>query len=107
MAYEVRLARRAVFDLRAIYKHIEGETSDAADLWFRGLESAIFSLETGPSRSPIAPERKDLRHLLYGNKPHIYRILYTIDERARIVYVAQIRHGARRPLASFKPERHS
>jgi plasmid stabilization system protein ParE len=103
MAYEVRLARRAVVELRAIYKHIEAETSDAAGLWFRGLESAIFSLETGPSRSPIAPERKDLRHLLYGNKPHIYRILYTIDERAKIVYVAQIRHGARRPLHSTHP----
>jgi plasmid stabilization system protein ParE len=103
MAYEIRLARRAIADLRAIYKYIEAESSDAASLWFRGLESAIFSLETRPSRSPIAQERKDLRHLLYGSKPHIYRILYTIDERARIVYVVQIRHGARRPLRPTHP----
>jgi plasmid stabilization system protein ParE len=107
MAYEVRLARRAIADLRAIYKYIEAESSDAANLWFRGLESAIFSLETEPSRGPVAPERKHLRYLLYGNKPHIYRILYAIDERAKIVSVAQIRHGARRPLATLKPKRHS
>jgi plasmid stabilization system protein ParE len=45
MAYEVRLAKRAVNDLRHIYKTIEADTSQAADVWFRGLESAIFSLK--------------------------------------------------------------
>ena len=101
MAYEVRLAKRAINDLRHIYKAIEADTSQAADLWFRGPESAIFSLETHPARGTVAPERPHLHHLLYGNKPHVYRILYSIDENKKIVYVAQIRHGARRPL---KPE---
>ena len=98
MAFEVRLATRAINDLRHIYKTIEAETSLAAEAWFRGLESLIFSLETLPARGPIIQKRTHLRHLLYGNKPHIYRILYTIDERANIVNIAQIRHGARRPL---------
>lgn len=101
MAYEVRLAKRAINDLRHIYKTIEAGTSQAADLWFRGLESAIFSLETHPARGAVAPEHPHLRHLLYGNKQHVYRILYSIDENKKKVYVAQIRHGARRPL---KPE---
>jgi toxin ParE1/3/4 len=107
MAYEVRLTRRAVNDLRHIYTNIEAETSLAADDWFRGLESAIFSLETDPARSPVAPERPQLRHLLYGNKPHIYRILYSINKGEKIVNVAQIRHGARRPLISAKLRRRS
>jgi plasmid stabilization system protein ParE len=101
MAYEVRLAKRAINDLRHIYKTIEADTSRAADGWFRGLESAIFTLETHPARGAVPPERPHLRHLLYGNKPHVYRILYSIDENRKIVYVAQIRHGARQPL---KPE---
>jgi toxin ParE1/3/4 len=101
MAYEVRLANRAINDLRHIYRTIEADTSQAADAWFRGLESAIFSLETHPPRGTVSPERPHLRHLLYGNKPHVYRILYSIDENQKVVYVAQIRHGARRPL---KPE---
>ena len=50
MAYEVRLAKRAINDLRHIYKTIEAGTSQAADVWFRGLESAIFTLETHPAR---------------------------------------------------------
>jgi toxin ParE1/3/4 len=98
MAYEVRLARRAINDLRHIYKTIEAETSFAAEAWFRGMESLILSLEKHPARGAITAERPGLRHLLYGNKPHIYRIVYTIDESAKAVNIAQIRHGARRPL---------
>ena len=99
MAYEVKLTRRALSDLRHIYTNIEAETSLAADDWFRGLEAAIFSLEDDPARGAITPERPFLRHLLYGNKPHIYRIIYSIAESEGLVNVAQIRHGARCPLA--------
>jgi len=46
----------------------------------------------------LTPENAGLRHLLYGNRPHIYRIIYSIDEQAGEVNVAQIRHGARFPF---------
>jgi plasmid stabilization system protein ParE len=98
MAFEVRLAKRALRDLRHIYATINAETSLPAEIWFRGLEAAIYSLEMYPKRCAMTPERPNLRHLLYGNKPHIYRVLFTINESAQIVSVAQIRHGARRPL---------
>ena len=100
MAYEVRLSRRAQSDLRYIYTSIKAETSPAADDWFRGLEAAIFSLEDEPARGAITPECSFLRHLLYGDKPHVYRIIYSISEVEGRVNVAQIRHGARRPLSS-------
>jgi plasmid stabilization system protein ParE len=105
MAYEVRLTRRAIGDLRHIYQNVEAETSVAADTWFRGLEAAIFSLEDDPARGAITRERPRLRQLLYGNKPHVYRIIYSISESERRVNVAQIRHGARRPLTLGTPER--
>ncbi|WP_182277669.1 type II toxin-antitoxin system RelE/ParE family toxin [Granulicella sp. 5B5] len=98
MAYEVRLAKRAIRDLSHIYETINAESSQAAALWFRGLEAAIFSLETHPERCAMTPERSNVRHLLYGNKPHIYRVLFTVDEERRVVSVAQIRHGARHPI---------
>jgi toxin ParE1/3/4 len=41
-----------------------------------------------------------LRYLLYGNKPHVYRILYRIDEKSRTVAIRHIRHGARTPIKS-------
>jgi toxin ParE1/3/4 len=50
----------------------------------------------------MAPEarkpRRELRHLLYGKKPHVYRILYEVDERRQTVWVLTVRHGARRRL---------
>ena len=98
MAYEVRFARRAIRDLDSIYEAINAESSDAAESWFRGLEAEILSLETLPYRCAITPERETVRHLLYGNKPHVYRVLFTIDEEAKVVHVAQIRDGARHPL---------
>ena len=96
-----RLTRRAIRDLRHIYQFIRAETSATAHDWFRGLEAEILSLETLPARGSLARERPKLRHL-YGTKPHIYRILYATDERAQVVNVVQIRHGARRPLRPRK-----
>jgi mRNA-degrading endonuclease RelE of RelBE toxin-antitoxin system len=40
-------------------------------------------------------ESSRLRHLLYGKRPHVYRIIYAIDQRRRLVSVVHIRHGAR------------
>jgi hypothetical protein len=61
----------------------------------------VLALETYPRRSPIAPETKKtnrlLRHLLYGRKPHVYRAIYEVDERRKIVRVLTIRHGAMEP----------
>jgi mRNA-degrading endonuclease RelE of RelBE toxin-antitoxin system len=37
-----------------------------------------------------------MRQLLYGYKPHPYRILFTIANET--VYVLRIRHGRRKPL---------
>jgi toxin ParE1/3/4 len=61
-------------------------------------EDAIGRLGTMPRRCPAAPERKKiggpLRHLLYGSKPNIYRVVFEIDEPNKIVHVLTIRHGA-------------
>jgi hypothetical protein len=43
----------------------------------------------------VTPENDKLRHLLYGNKPHIYRAIYRVAEKQRLVDVLHIRHGAR------------
>jgi toxin ParE1/3/4 len=98
MAYEVRLSPLAIRNLVQIYKAIEADTSGPAAEWYLGLREAVFSLETLPMRGTVATDKPIFRQLLYGNKPHFYRILYTIDEAAKVVNLAQIRHGARKPL---------
>jgi hypothetical protein len=37
-------------------------------------------LEQYPNRGTVIPEREKLRHLLFGGKPNIYRIIYAVDK---------------------------
>jgi toxin ParE1/3/4 len=94
--YLVRITLRAERDLDALYEEIHGGESLAAQRWYKGLKRAIQSLRTHPKRCALAPENRRLRHLLYGRKPHFYRVIYSIRERQKQVDVLHIRHGARR-----------
>jgi toxin ParE1/3/4 len=96
MAYVVRIAARAERDLVSLYREINAPDSAAARRWYRGLKQAILSLTERPNRCPVTPENKRLRHLLYGKKPHLYRIIYRVSSPRRQVDVLHIRHGARR-----------
>jgi toxin ParE1/3/4 len=96
MAYLVRITTRAERDLESLYGEIDAPDSAAARQWYRGLRQAILSLSEAPKRCPVAPENKRLRHLLHGERPHVYRVIYRVDNRQRQVDVLHIRHGARR-----------
>ena len=96
MAYRVSIGPRAERDLGDLYVEIEAEDSTAARRWYQELKQAILSLQNYPRRTPKAPENKRLRHLLYGTTPHIYRVIYRVNEKRRQVDVLHIRHGARK-----------
>jgi plasmid stabilization system protein ParE len=95
MAYLVNLTVRAERDLALLFHAINAGNSDAAIKWYGGLKQAILSLEQQPNRCPETPENAKLRHLLYGHKPHIYRVIYRVAEKSKRVDVVHIRHGAR------------
>lgn len=101
MGYRVRLTRRALGDLSGIYGSVGAQTSDAAFRWYCGLKDVIYTLRGNPNRCPVTPEARELRHLLYGNKPHVYRVIYRVLENQSLVEVLHIRHGARQ---AFKPD---
>jgi plasmid stabilization system protein ParE len=100
MTYRVEITARAARDLGSIYEWINADEELAAAKWFNGLETAVYALGELPRRCPMAPESKktkrSLRHLLYGNKPHVYRVIYEIDEKVKVVWVIAIRHGNER-----------
>lgn len=98
MAYAVRIAARAERDLALLYRDIHVSESIAAERWYAGMKRAILSLALRPNRCPFTPENKRLRHLLYGRKAHVYRVIYRVNEQLQRVDVLHIRHGARRPL---------
>jgi plasmid stabilization system protein ParE len=100
MAYRVKITRRAQRDLANIYRNINAPSSSAAVTWYIGLRDAIRSLRLSPNRCPATPEDTGLRHLLYGNMPYVYRVIYQVIESQKEVEILHIRHGARQ---EFKP----
>jgi toxin ParE1/3/4 len=96
MAYVVNVTPRAERDLSDLYYDINAEESDSALNWYWDLKKAILSLEESPNRCPATRENASLGHLLYGSKPHVYRVIYRIPEKEKRVEVLHIRHGARR-----------
>jgi plasmid stabilization system protein ParE len=97
MKYRVHFTRSASSDADAAYQWIAGRTARAAVKWFNGLIAVIDSLEDFPTRCSFAPESKkaaeEIRQMLYGRRPHVYRILFIV--RGKDIFVLHIRHGSR------------
>ncbi len=89
---------RAERDLESIFLYIQADTSQAASRWFAELVKTVDSLAELPQRAPMTREDGSLRHLLFGKKPHVYRILFAIDEALHRVNILHVRHGARSDL---------
>jgi plasmid stabilization system protein ParE len=101
MAFRVESTFGAKDDLDDILAWLQANEAGETGLrWFRKMEEAIASLSELPQRCPIAPENADfpfeVRQLLYGRKPHEYRVLFTID--GDMVVVLHVRHGRRKRL---------
>jgi toxin ParE1/3/4 len=102
MKYRVEFSLRAQFDFENLYIDKNVAESKVAARWIVGLKLKIAGLATSPHRCSHAPEaaefNRSLRHLLYGKRPHVYRVVFEIDEERNIVWLLTIRHGARQPL---------
>jgi plasmid stabilization system protein ParE len=101
MAFRVEVTAKAKHDANAILEWLLGqEAGEAGMRWFERLQEALGSLANLPGRCPLAAENIsvpfEMRQLLYGSKPHVYRILFTID--GSTVYILHIRHGRRKRL---------
>lgn len=84
MTFRVEISAQAAGDAEAILEWLLSEhAGETGRRWFRAMEDAIASLATFPGRCPLAPENArfpfEVRQFLYGHKPHMYRILFTIN----------------------------
>jgi plasmid stabilization system protein ParE len=104
MKYRIELAATAKADIHGQAKWLREEVSPAAaEKWLAGLHKAIDTLQTRPSRCPVAAEDdkfpEGIRELLYGRggkRKHKHRIIFTV--RDYTVYVLYVRHTARDEL---------
>jgi len=101
MTFRVEISAQAERDAESILEWLLAEHAGRAGMdWFLALDDAFASLAEFPERCPVAPESArfpfEVRQLLYGRKPHLYRILFTIE--ADTVHVLHIRHGRRKAV---------
>jgi plasmid stabilization system protein ParE len=101
MTFRVEMTAAAERDADAVLEWLLSQHSGEAGMrWFLALQDAIASLAQFPERCALAPESDafpfEVRQLLYGHAPHVYRVLLTIEEKT--VFVLHVRHGRRQPL---------
>jgi plasmid stabilization system protein ParE len=78
MAFEIVYSLEAERDLDVILTWLlEQGAGKTALRWFRRLQGAISALSELPHRCPLALENAsmpfEMRQLVYGRKPHVYR----------------------------------
>jgi plasmid stabilization system protein ParE len=107
MAYRVSLTATTEADAYAAFERIREVAPASAAPWLRNLFAAIVTLADMPSRCPVIPEADELgypaRHLLYGRRTGIYRIIFDIQEQSEEgprVRVLRVWHGSRDRLTA-------
>jgi plasmid stabilization system protein ParE len=84
MEYHVVLADSAKDDADSLYQWVIERAPLRGPEWFERLLDCLYSLNHSPGRCPLAPEatrsHREIRHLLYGKRRNVYRILFEIDE---------------------------
>ena len=103
MLRSVGILEMAHCDMRGMYSFISRKISPAsASKWYYGLLAKIRTLERFPERWPLAYEAADvgfdLRVILYGRRPQIYRVLFEVQNGSVIVH--RVRHAAQDTLTA-------
>jgi plasmid stabilization system protein ParE len=100
MTYKVRLQPLAENDLEGAYLWAAKNAPETAGLWLARFQAALNTLAEHPERCGFAPEHKklkrELRQLLFGRKPNVFRAVFLID--GEFVRIVRIRRGSRRQL---------
>ena len=100
MKFQVIITPSAKADIFEINTWLLENYRDFAESWLWGISLAVSSLSKFPERCPTSPESKAfdivVRQLLYGKKPHIYRILFSIQ--AEKVYILRVRSTKQQSL---------
>jgi plasmid stabilization system protein ParE len=100
MKYRVVLQRLAIQDLDEAFARAARNAPATAARWLDRFQAALQRLDTNPQRCPRAREHRkvdvELRELLFGTRPHVYRVILVID--GDTVRVLRIRRAQRRPL---------
>jgi len=92
--HQVIIHTDAIGDLRRYYRRAYADAPTESTAWYRRLLATTKSLQCLPHRCPIARESSrvffEVRELLFGRKPNVFRLLFTIDgDKVRILRIVR------------------
>ena len=100
MQFQVIITPSAKADIFEINTWLLENHSDSAESWLWGISEAVTSLSKFPERCPVSPESDAfdviVRQLIYGKKPHTYRILFSVQDEK--VYILRVRSTRQQSL---------
>ncbi|MEI8017648.1 MAG: type II toxin-antitoxin system RelE/ParE family toxin [Schlesneria sp.] len=100
--YRVVLGPLARNDLEEAYQYAAGHEPIAAARWYHRFITALQTLSERPDRCPLSAENGkspvELRDFLFGKRPYVFRVIYTIQ--TDVVLIIRIRRAQRRRLGS-------
>jgi plasmid stabilization system protein ParE len=100
MKYEVIITPSAKADIFEINTWLLENYPDFEEKWLWQISEAMISLSRMPKRCPVSEESSafdiEVRQLLCGNKRHVYRILFLVEETN--VYILRVRSTRQRRL---------
>ena len=98
MTYRVILQHLAIEDLDDAFAWAARKAPATAARWLERFQATLQRLDTNPQRCPRAREHDkvdvELREILFGKMPNVYRIIFLID--GDTVHVLRIRRAQRR-----------
>lgn len=96
VAFRIDYRSHAECDIKNAERTLARKGLKSLALWRRRLVATLLVLELDPHRFPEAYEAEtlsiDLREALFGQRPHIYRVLFTIE--GSTVDVHGVRHAS-------------
>ncbi|WP_169979849.1 type II toxin-antitoxin system RelE/ParE family toxin [Tautonia rosea] len=101
MTYRVIVTRTADAEAMEALRWYAERSPAVARRWYQGLESALKTLESQPTRCPVSEDDsealgREIRLRLYGRRHGVFKILFSIE--GETVWVLRIRHSARGPI---------
>jgi len=98
MKYRVIVQPPALEDLEEAYLWAAQRAPQTAARWYNRFRDALQTLRTNPQRCAPAPEdaeiEPEIRQFLFGKKPHVFRVLFTIDiDTVRILHIRRASRG--------------
>lgn len=100
MKFQVLITPSAKADIFEINAWLLENYPDIAEKWLFGMSQSITSLSKIPERCPVSSESEAfdviVHQLIYGKKPHTYRILFSIQNDK--VFILRVRSTRQQSL---------